>query len=205
MQDWFETVRQWLIDWPGEVSDYPVGEFTYRKRFRYKKRKPWVQQYKGFNAQNIADPKAQMEFVARVDFEPKQLLNKSEHKILLLLESIVRETNTGLRVMAQTSMGEIIKPKKGSASDYDCNLAYRSINSKRLDFVVIDRFGTPVLAVEYQGYGHYRSRSFMRDAVKREVLRKANVCFIEVPKNYEALDLTERLRTLLRAHTKNSS
>ncbi len=136
-------------------------------------------------------------------FDPKRLLNKSEYKILLLLESIVRETNTGLRVMAQTNMGEIIRPKKGSASDFDCNNAFRSINSKRLDFVVINRCGTPVLALEYQGDGHFRSRSFMRDAVKREVLRKAKICFIEVPRNYRALDLRARLRTLLAPHTKN--
>jgi hypothetical protein len=101
--------------------------------------------------------------------------------------------------MAQTSMGEIIHPKKGSASDYDCNLAYRSINSKRIDFVVINRSGIPVLAIEYQGAGHYHSRSFMQDAVKREALRKADVPFIEVPSDYETVDLTKRLQALLNA------
>jgi hypothetical protein len=105
--------------------------------------------------------------------------------------------------MAQTSMGEIIRTKKGSASDYDCDLAFRSINSKRLDFVVINRFGTPVLAIEYQGAGHYHSRSFMRDAVKREALRKANVRFIEVASDYEAAELTNRLRTVLIAWAKS--
>jgi hypothetical protein len=147
------------------------------------------------------DPKDQMEYIARVEFEPKRLLNKSEYSVLVILEDVTREINAGLRVMAQTSMGEIIRPKKGSASEDDCNLAFRSINSKRLDFVVINRFGTPVLAIEYQGAGHYHQRSFMRDAVKREALRKAGVPFLEVPSNYKAVHLEKRAQALLRAAT----
>ena len=150
---------------------------------------------------NIADPRAQMEFIARVEFEPKRLLNKSEYKLLLLLESVACESNARLRVMAQTSMGELIRPKSGSAPHRDCSLAYRSINSKRIDFVVIDRFGIPMLAIEYQGNGHYHRHSFMRDAVKREALRKANVRFLEVPNEYEPLDLKNQIRTLLKARS----
>jgi hypothetical protein len=146
-----------------------------------------------FDPHDVTDPKAQMECVARVDFEPQRLLNKSEYRILLMLEAVTRDQ----RGMAQTSMGELIRPKKGSASEYDCNLAYRSINSKRIDFVVIDRFGTPVLAVEYQGTGHYHSRSFMQDAVKREALRKAKVPLIEVHSDYGTADITKRLQASL--------
>jgi hypothetical protein len=65
--------------------------------------------------------------------------------------------------------------------------------------VVINRFGTPILAIEYQGAGHYHSRSFMRDAVKREALRKADVVFIEVPSDYKTVDLTKRIQASLNA------
>lgn len=149
-------------------------------------------------AVNLADPKEQMEYIARVDFELQPLLNKSEYRILVLLELIARELNAGLRVMAQTSMGEILRPKPGSASDFDRDLAYRSVNSKRLDFVVIDRFGQALLAVEYQGHGHYQGRAFMRDAVKREALRKARVEFLEIAAEYDTDDLAEALRQRLR-------
>jgi hypothetical protein len=40
--------------------------------------------------------------------------------------------------------------------------------------------------VEYQGHGHYQERSFMRDAIKREAVRKAKVAFLEVPAEYTA-------------------
>jgi hypothetical protein len=37
----------------------------------------------------------------------------------------------------------------------------------------------------------------MRDAVKREALRKARVELLEVPSNYDTAELMERLRVLL--------
>jgi hypothetical protein len=149
MHGGIDYVRQWLT-W-----------LTHGRRFWRAGWKRANLRRAGSDPHDVRDPKAQMEYVARVDFEPQRLLNKSEYRILVILEAVTRELNAGLRVMAQTSMGEIIRPKKGSASDYDCNLAYRSINSKRIDFVVINRSGIPVLAIEYQGAGHYHSRSFI--------------------------------------------
>lgn len=113
-----------------------------------------------------------MEYISRVEFEPRRLLNRSEYGILRILEKVVRETGGGRRVMAQTSLGEVIGTRSASGTEEARDLAFRSINSKRLDFLVIDRSGIPVLAVEYQGHGHYQNNAFMRDAVKREAVRK---------------------------------
>ena len=160
-----------------------LGKSDYRKR--------------GSN-EEVSDPKWQLEFVSRVAFDRQPILNKAEAPLLVLLEEVIRDLNCGLRVMAQTSMGEIFRPRQGSASRHDCNLAFRSINSKRLDFVIVDRCGLPVLVVEYQGAGHYREQSFMRDAVKREVVRKANVTFLEIPAKYRRQKIYEELCALLR-------
>lgn len=146
---------------------------------------------------DVADPKFQMECIARVEFEPQPLLNKSEYKVLVLLEAVVRECDEGYRVMAQTSMGEILRPRTTPWSGRDGELAFRSINSKRVDFVIVDRKGFPALAVEYQGHGHYRERSFMRDAVKREAFRKAKVAFLEVPAEYSTNVVMNDVRKLL--------
>ena len=73
----------------------------------------------------------------------------------------------------------------------DRDPAFRSINSKRLDFAIFDRSGRLVLAIEYQGSGHYHQKSFMRDAVKKEALRKAGVPLIEVPVHYNPNELTQ--------------
>jgi hypothetical protein len=146
----------------------------------------------------VADPKFQMECISRVDFEAQPLLNKSEYQVLLQLEAVVLELQAGHRVMAQTSMGEILRPRPASSSKRDQDLAFRSINSKRVDFLIVDRRGLPALAIEYQGLGHYRERSFMRDAVKREVFRKANVAFLEVPAEFRNDEVRGAVRKLLK-------
>ena len=146
----------------------------------------------------LGDPKAQMEFVSRVDFEPRRLLNKPEYGILQILERVTKEINGGYRVMAQTSLGEIIAPASASGSEEARDLAFRSINSKRLDFLVIDRTGMPALAVEYQGHGHYQNKAFMRDAVKREAVRKARIQFLEIPAEYDVKVVEDQIRSVLR-------
>lgn len=140
----------------------------------------------------MANPKNQMDAVAAMEFETCLLLNKEEARILPVLERTVKKVNKGHRVMAQTSLGEVIQPKK--VADYEATRRARaSINSKRLDFAVINRIGTLVCAVEYQGSGHYRSGTFMRDAVKREVLRKAGVRLLEVTPDFIPAELEQLL------------
>lgn len=133
---------------------------------------------------NIADPKEQLAAVSRVAFERRRLLNREEVPVLRLLEQTAREANAGHRVMAQTSLGEIIRPKPNSGTEQELQLAFRSINSKRLDFAIFDRFGQLAVAVEYQGSGHYHETSFMRDAVKQEALRKAGVQVLVIEEGF---------------------
>lgn len=142
---------------------------------------------------NMANPKNQMDAIAAVEFETCRLLNKEESRVLPVLERAATKANQGHRVMAQTSLGEVLRPKKGSTDREANRRAFASINSKRLDFAVINRLGILVCAVEYQGSGHYRSGTFMRDAVKREVLRKAGVPFLEVAPDFIPEELERQL------------
>ena len=133
---------------------------------------------------DVSDPAQQLAFVSSVAFERQPLLNKGEFQVLLLLESVIREMRAGHRVMAQTNLGEILRPKRQSFAVEDTDLAYRSINSKRADFIIVDRRGLAVLAVEYHGDGYYQGNAMMRDAVKREAFRSAGVALIEVPARF---------------------
>ncbi len=143
------------------------------------------------------DPKQQMEAIAPAEFEVTPLRNREEARLLPLLESCAAKLNNGYRVMAQTSLGEIIRPKQAGLSQDQQRAAYASINFKRLDFAIFDRFGRLRLAIEYQGSGHYQAKTFMRDAVKREVLRKAGVPFIEVPHDFSHDETTRQITLLL--------
>jgi hypothetical protein len=151
---------------------------------------------------DLTDAAQQLTFVSRVAFERQPLLNKAEFQVLLLLEAVVGEMRAGHRVMAQTNLGEILRPKREHPNLVDADLAYRSINSKRADFIIVDRRGLAVLAVEYQGLGHYKGNAMMRDAVKREAFRSAGVALIEVPASFEKEAIAREVRTILnRANT----
>jgi hypothetical protein len=76
------------------------------------------------------------------------------------------------RVMAQVSLGEILRSKDAEA--YGC------INSKRVDMLIVDENRRPRHAIEYQGKGHYQGTAAARDAVKKEALRKAGIGYHEV-------------------------
>ncbi|HRA93186.1 MAG TPA: DUF2726 domain-containing protein, partial [Aestuariivirga sp.] len=58
--------------------------------------------------------------------------------------------------------------------------AYRCINSKRIDLLLVDEECNPRHALEYQGGGHYQGTAAARDAVKKEALRRAGIGYHEV-------------------------
>ena len=110
-------------------------------------------------------------------------------------KSIVVDDLKGSRspkLMAQTSLGEIIRPQMKTGSKEACDLAFRSINSKHLDVAIFDRSGRLTLAIEYQGSGHYH-----QTAVKKKALRKAGVSLLEVPVRFDPHELAEQVRRAL--------
>jgi len=56
-----------------------------------------------------------------------------------------------------------------------------SVNSKRVDFALMDDRCRVAHALEYQGSGHHTGNcAAARDAVKKEALRKAGIGYHEV-------------------------
>jgi hypothetical protein len=80
--------------------------------------------------------------------------------------------NATWQVMAQVSLGEILRSKDTEA--------FRCINSKRVDMLLVDADCMPRYAIEYQGEGHHQSAAAARDAVKKEALRRAGIGYYEV-------------------------
>ena len=142
-------------------------------------------------------PNPQLTAVSRVDFETTPLLNREEVLLLPLLENIARQLGQGHRVMAQTSLGEVIRPSPGSGSEDQRNSAFYAVNAKRLDLAIFDHAGTLILAVEYQGTGHYQGDALKRDAVKREALRKAGVDLLEVWPDFDPEMVEAQVRMAL--------
>ena len=60
--------------------------------------------------------------------------------------------------------------------------AFRSINSKRVDFLVTNTKGNPVRVIEYQGPGHYQGL-LLWDEVKRVACCSAGLELYEIITN----------------------
>ena len=54
------------------------------------------------------------------------------------------------------------------------------VNSKRVDFALMDHAACVRHAIEYQGTGHHQGTAAARDAVKKEALRKAGIGYHDV-------------------------
>jgi hypothetical protein len=114
----------------------------------------------------------QLKMVMRADFKSRSLLNKSEARVFRELDGMVIARNPAWQVMAQVCVGEFL-----SSDDAD---AYRCVNSKRVDLLLMDDDCRARHALEYQGNGHHQGSAAARDAVKKEALRKAGVGYHEI-------------------------
>lgn len=122
-------------------------------------------------------------------FEKQKLLSSAEYKVFRIVEGDIWAARRGYRVFAQTSLGEILR-----SPDDD---AFHSINSKRVDILVVDQWGWPAVAIEYQGEGHYQGTAAARDAVKKEALRKAGVRYVEISDRDSEAQIRSRVREQL--------
>lgn len=135
---------------------------------------------------DLTDIGHQILAVSSGSFQRRRLLNRSEFHVFKIVESDLAATRLGYRVFAQTSLGEIL-------TSPDSN-AFRSINSKRVDFLIVDRAGWPVISIEYQGEGHFQGNARHRDTVKREALCRAGVGYVEI----DTKDSAEQIRSCVR-------
>lgn len=138
------------------------------------------------------DASDQLREVMRAEFAPRPLLNRKEARLFAALERIVATETAAWRVMAQVSLGEIMSSPSQSA--------YRAINSKRVDLLLVDGEGMPLHAIEYQGAGHFAGKTAAaRDAVKKEALRRAGIGYLEVQAGDTPAELTSLIRKLARS------
>lgn len=155
---------------------------------------------------DMADPANQMNAISNARFVPVRVLNASEYRVFAALEDIVADLAPGHRVLAQVSLGEVIKVPTSAGDWRGGKDAFASVNSKRIDIAVMDPRGFVVLAVEYQGQGHHQGNAFIRDAVKREALRKAGIPMLEVVPGMTPSELRLRASGLLQpAHSSVAS
>lgn len=114
----------------------------------------------------------QLARVMAAQFTARPLFNRPEATLFKALDAAVIARNPGWQVMAQVSLGEFL-----GSPDKD---AFLAVNSKRVDFALMDPEARVTHAIEYQGSGHHQGTAAARDAVKKEALRKAGIGYHEV-------------------------
>jgi hypothetical protein len=118
------------------------------------------------------DSADQLRLVMGSHFTIRPVLNKGEARLFRELGPMVAAHNPAWQVMAQVSLGEILKCEDRQA--------FACVNSKRVDFLLMDGDCQPRHAIEYQGGAHYQRDAAARDAVKKEALRRAGIGYHEV-------------------------
>lgn len=182
------------------ASSWLLRCFKPKKRSRRRADKPQrIPKLTVVSEPKISDekPKASgnshLDAIANVSFVRQKVLNREEFKVLQVLEKTSEDLGPSFRLLIQPSLGELIKPDADFHS-VSGKAAYRAVMAKRLDFGIVDKNGYLVAAIEYQGSGHYQQKAFVRDAVKREALRKAGIDLIEIKKGELPSDLDRRVR-----------
>lgn len=137
---------------------------------------------------SLGDSASQLRHVMAASFYKKKVMSKAEYKVFKVVESEIQARRDGCRVLSQTSLGEII----GS----DSEKAFYSVNSKRVDILIMGPYGDPIAVLEYQGSGHHQGSAAARDAIKREALRKAGVHFVEILENHSVDEIALLVRRI---------
>jgi hypothetical protein len=133
----------------------------------------------------IHDAAEQLRAVMASTFTAKNILSRTEAGVMRAAERAITEAGLDWRVMAQVSLGEVL-----SSPD---EAAFRAINAKRVDLLVISAKSEPLAAIEYQGQGHYQGTAPARDAIKKEALRKAGIRYIEITHEHGPEDVKREI------------
>jgi hypothetical protein len=130
----------------------------------------------------------QLRQVSDARFMTKRLMSDNEAIVLTELEAIIADLGEPWRVMAHVGLPQIL----GSNS----NEATAAIEGQQVALLVVGGDRAPIAAVEYQPLGQIRSEDAVRDAVKREALRRAGIPYIEVRASDQPGDLRADLTAL---------
>ncbi|OBQ97491.1 DUF2726 domain-containing protein [Mesorhizobium sp. AA23] len=183
-----DPIRLAAVAIAGVIAGMALERFLSKmQRQAWKERNRWRWERKRVVAKTAADiwgprkdappPKPidaadQLRIVMGAQFSIQPLLNRSEVRVFKELDRMVIDCNPAWQVMAQVSLGEILRSTDASA--YSC------INSKRVDLLLVDEACRPRHALEYQGRAHHQGTAAARDAVKKEALRRAGISYHEI-------------------------
>jgi hypothetical protein len=150
---------------------------------------------------DISDVQNQIRFVGQTKLRAVRPVNREAARVLYALDGWIAANRPGWRVSFEVSMGAFIKTTVYDPENRELKAAFSSYNSKRVDFLLIDKSGHPVLAVEYHGSGHDLSDDAPdRMQVKRLALNQAGIPLVEIEAGTSRSDILRAVTDKLAAN-----
>lgn len=134
--------------------------------------------------------KEQINILNKCNFEPKKALNKPEQLLYWkLIYNIPKDKK--IKILVQVNLGEILNCYQGDGFSY--------INSKRVDFCLLDKDFMPIVVIEYNGTGHFKDNYKLRDEIKKIACKKAGITFLSITykDNFDDFIANEVLQKLI--------
>lgn len=144
---------------------------------------------------DISNPENQLKFLKDASLRSRKPINLEAFKaVFIVAEGVINSVTPKHRILAEVSMGSFLGTTGDAPQDAQ-NRAFKSFNSKRVDFLIIDAYGKPKLAIEYHGTGHYLSDDAKpRDAVKRLALERADIPLLEFHAGVTKAEVENKIR-----------
>lgn len=154
-----------------------------------------------FKKNDLGDTANQLRFVEEIELFAERPINKEAFRIFRALEDHLESRQPKLRLLAEVGLGAFIRTSRNDSPQWKRQRAFNSFNSKRVDFLIIDHFGRPAVAVEYHGSGHYLGKNASgRDIVKKRALQRAGIELLEIQTNCTADEFLAQLDLMLARH-----
>lgn len=141
----------------------------------------------------------QMQNVEECVLRSVRPVNKEAVTILYALEEWLEANfEKKWRLSFEVSMAAFIKTDYGADAKAQ-ERAFSAYRGKRVDFLLIDASGLPMLAVEYNGTGHDLSDDAEdRMKVKRRVLERVGLPLLEIPAKTTKAEVKRRVDAMLK-------
>lgn len=155
-----------------------------------------------YRENDVADTANQLRFVERADLFADRPVNKEAFKVFQALEVHLGGKKQKWRLFAEVGLGAFVRTSVESGSRAQRWRAFRSYGGKRVDFLIIDPWGYPAVAIEYHGSGHEKSDdAAARDVVKKRALQRAGVELLEIYTYSEREEFLAQLDAMLLRHS----
>ncbi len=175
----------------GDRGATPTPEAKFAERLDH-----LVEQEDAYDLAHLLPKTRELGAIANTGFRTAPVLDSSGVGILTLIEQVAAEVDRGFRVLMHTNLDSMVDLDGAGANSLSTKV---SMTGVKLKFAVVDRFGKLVVAIDHQTKEKRGRQDFINRSIIIEVLRKAGVWYLEIPRNYSGADARAQLLAVLRS------